>query len=259
MTRPSSRRNRAWFGRPGGRVQPGVVGQRGDPVAGKELGGLLHRCPGQAVDDARVPGVLVVRMQVGAIAGSARPWARCGTGCWAGRSWPRTGGPRSGPAGSTISVAGGLGRGGGQRDRAAPRASARAARTARGSRAGSRAPTGIRSAPRRWRTARSCPGPAGAAWRRCAAAPAPGRAGPARRRGSRLRPGGAGAESWVELRNPARTPSAAQRVHLVLHQRDQRRDDHAGARAGPARVSGSTATCRRRSASAPARRRPPMR
>ena len=43
---------------------------------------------------------------------------------------------------------------------------------------------------------------------RCAAAPAPGRAGPARRPGTRPRPRGAAPASWVELRKPARTPSA---------------------------------------------------
>ena len=36
-------------------------------------------------------------------------------------------------------------------------------------------------------------------------------------------------KSCVEFRNAARTPSAAQRVDLVLHQRDQRRDDDARA------------------------------
>ena len=37
--------------------------------------------------------------------------------------------------------------------------------------------------------------------------------------------------SSVELRYAARTPSWPQRRHLVLHQRDQRRDDDARARA----------------------------
>ena len=91
---------------------------------------------------------------------------------------------------------------------AARPASARAARTVRGSRAGSRAPTGPRSAPRRWRTARSGRGRAAAPPIRPAAAPAPGTAGPARPPGTPSRPAAARPASWVELRNPARTPSA---------------------------------------------------
>ena len=139
---------------------------------------------------------------------------------------------------------------------AARRASARAASTAPGSRAGSRGPTATRSAPRRWRTARS-----GRA--RAAAASARSRSASGREveqvelaaRGTPPRPPGARRGPGVELRNPARTPSARQRVDLVLHQRDQRRDDDADAVAHAAPGSGSTATCRRRSASAPARRR----
>ena len=61
-------------------------------------------------------------------------------------------------------------------------------------------------------------------------------------------------QSSVELRKAAVTPSLAQGVHLVLHQRDQRRDDDADAGPQQRGQSGSTATCRRRSASAPARR-----
>ena len=109
-----------------------------------------------------------------------------------------------------ISRAGRRGRGGGQRDPRDRRASARAASTARGSRAGSRGPTGTRSAPRRWRTGRSVPRSSSRVGRaRCAAAPAPGRAGRARRRRTRPRPRGGSSASWVELRKPARTPSAA--------------------------------------------------
>ena len=116
----------------------------------------------------------------------------------------------------------------------ARRASARAASTARGSRAGSRGPTGPRSAPRRWRTARSCRGRAAAGW------PDPQ---PLRRQVEQVelageerapRPRGRSSRSWVELRKPARTPERRQRVDLVLHQRDQRRDDHARR---PARTS----------------------
>ena len=107
-----------------------------------------------------------------------------------------------------ISRVGGARGGGGQRDARARRASARAARTARGSRAGSRGPTARRSAPRRWRTARSCRGRAAAAWTRPAAARARGRAGRARRRGTAASTVRRWSRSCVELRNPARTPSA---------------------------------------------------
>ena len=66
------------------------------------------------------------RCAAGPAAGRAGcPWARSGTRCWAGRSWPRTGGRRAGRAGSTISSRGGSGRGRGQRDPRHARASAR--------------------------------------------------------------------------------------------------------------------------------------
>ena len=88
-----------------------------------------------------------------------------------------------------ISACVACGRGRGQRDPRHRRASARAASTAPGSRGGSRAPTGTRSAPRRWRTGRSCRGRAARSVDSDgAAAPAPGRAGPARRRGTPPRP-----------------------------------------------------------------------
>ena len=48
----------------------------------------------------------------------------------------------------------------------------------------------------------------------------------------------------------------AQRVDLILHQRDQRRDDDARAASARAPGSGSTATCRRRSASGRGNRSP---
>ena len=51
----------------------------------------------------------------------------------------------------------------------------------------------------------------------------------------------------------------AQRRDLVLHQRDQRRDDHRGARPAQRRHLVAERSCRRRSASAPGRRRPPSR
>ena len=48
----------------------------------------------------------------------------------------------------------------------------------------------------------------------------------------------------------------AQRIDLILHQRDQRRNHDARPPDAAARESGNTAICRRRSASAPAHRRP---
>ena len=140
-------------------------------------------------------------------------------------NWPAPGQPEPGHDLGP----GRAGRGGGQRDPRHARASARAARTASGSRAGSRAPTATRSAPRRWRTARSCRGPAGAAWTRRSAVPVPGRAGPGRPRRSRPRPGGARAGSWVELRNPARTPSARSASTWSCISAISGEIDHAGA------------------------------
>ena len=54
------------------------------------------------------------------------------------------------------------------------------------------------------------------------------------------------AERAVDARR--RHAVADERVHLVLHQRDQRRDDDRERRRGSAPAPGSTATCRRRSA-----------
>ncbi len=48
-------------GRAGAGVEPRVVRQRGDAVADQELGGLVDRGPRQAVDDARLAGVLVAQ------------------------------------------------------------------------------------------------------------------------------------------------------------------------------------------------------
>ncbi len=47
--------------RTGARVQAGVVGHRLDAVAREELGGLLDRVAREAVHDARVPGVLLAQ------------------------------------------------------------------------------------------------------------------------------------------------------------------------------------------------------
>ena len=229
MTRPSSRRNRDWLRGAHPAVEARVVRQRGDAVVGQELGGLLHRGAGQAVDDAGVAGVLGAQQveQLGprVVLGhdpvlDVRPVEardevpRVGSELRAGgrsrRAWPRSR-SRSGRS-------------------AGRRASARAAPTAAGSRAGSRGPTATRSAPRRSRTARSGPGRAGAGCSARAAAPGRGRAGRARRRGRPPRPRRRSARSCVELRNPARTPSARQRVDLVLHEGDQRGDDDADAR-----------------------------
>ena len=99
-----------------------------------------------------------------------------------------------------------------------------------GSRAGSRAPTGTRSAPRRSRTGRPCRGRAARGSPAPAAARAPGRAGRARRRGTRTRP--AALDRLLRrVEEPGPHAERRQGVDLVLHERDQRGDDHAGARA----------------------------
>ncbi len=61
----------------------------------------------------------------------------------------------------------------------------------------------------------------------------------------------------VDLRMQRRRRDAelAQARHLVVHERDQRRDHDGGARRGTAPAPGSRGSCRRRSASARARRR----
>ena len=188
----------------------------------------------QAVDDARVARVLGAQ-QRRAAAGAARSSARCGTGCWAGRSWRRSAGRRSARAASAISRVGGARWRWRSARCAARRASARAASTAPGSRAGSRGPTATRSAPRRWRTARSCRGRAA---RRvdshAAAARARGRAGRARRRGTRASTAPALVEVLRGVEEPGPHAERAQRVDLVLHERDQRRDRR---RRCPARTS----------------------
>ncbi len=159
-----------------------------------------------------------------------RSSARSGTGCWAGRSSAtkcrasvrssrvgdlRRGSPRS-PSRSARS--------------AARPATARAASTARGSPAGSRGPTATRSAPRRSRTARSCPGRAAAGWTRHRSRSGRDVEQVELTGEERLpRPTAAAAESWRRVEEPGPHPQRAQRVDLVLHQRDQRRDDHADA------------------------------
>ena len=61
----------------------------------------------------------------------------------------------------------------------------------------------------------------------------------------------------AELSAAAAHAGLPQRLHLVAHQRDQRRDDDGRALAGTAPAPGSRSTCRRRSGTAPPRRRPP--
>ncbi len=237
------------------RVQAGVVRQRLDPVlrcrnprsSRPSCATGSRRCPRRRRARAQQLQQLLPRL------GSS---ARSGTGCWAGRSWPRNGARRPGPGVRRSRPASPAWRWRSARC-AAHAASARAARTRRDSRAGSRGPTATTQCassmansddrasiqqPRRGLEP--------------AAAPAPGRAGPVRRQRRPPRPRRRSA--WI-LRgvrgSRPGTPRACKRVDLILHQRDQRRDDHAGAGPAPARASDSTATCRRRSASAPARRR----
>ena len=113
---------------------------------------------------------------------------------------------------------------------AARRASARAASTAPGSRAGSRGPTATTQCASSIANSAILP--------RSSSATVDGDPQPLGREVEQVELAGeerrldhraARSESWVELRKPARTPSAAQRVDLVLHQRDQRRDHHADA------------------------------
>ena len=89
---------------------------------------------------------------------------------------------------------------------------------------------------------------------RPAAARGRGRAGRARRRGTPPRPARRSSRSWVELRNPARTPSARSASTWSCISAISGEITTPTPR-GPAPGSGSTATCRRRSASARARRR----
>ncbi len=58
ITTPSSRRNRRLVARAHARVEPGVVRQRRDALLQQELRRLLDRVPREAVHDARVTGVL---------------------------------------------------------------------------------------------------------------------------------------------------------------------------------------------------------
>ena len=174
---------------PGARVEPGMVRQR---LRSRWPPGIPRSSPPTRVTGSRrCRRPRRARCAAGrAVAAWARSWPRCGTGCSGGRSSPRSGGlppgsawtrsPHGSPRWPSRSARYG-----------APRASARAVWTGRDSRAGSRAPTGPRSAPRRWRKARSCRGRAVSASRWPAGVPAPGRAGQVHPRGRPTRPGGA--------------------------------------------------------------------
>ena len=230
------------------RSRPAWYGSAGDAVVDQELRGLLDRVPRQAVDDAGVAGVLgaqqveqlVARLVLGhdavldvgpVEAGDEVPWRRRAA------------------AGAAISARVCVGGGGGQRDpgdlgpalvqhrqlqvvgpEVVPplRHAVRLVDGEQGDRCRGRAA--------RW-SART-PQPLGREVQQVELA----------RDGRRPRPARRSDDSCVELRKPARTPSARERVDLVLHQRDQRRDHDARCRPGPAPGSGSTATCRRRSA-----------
>ena len=99
MIMPSSRRKRDWFARADARVEPGVVRQRRDALRGEELGGLLHRLAGEAVDDAGVAGVLgadqLEQLLRGSSFGAMRYWmlgrSKLATKCRARRSQARAG------------------------------------------------------------------------------------------------------------------------------------------------------------------------
>ena len=121
-----------------------------------------------------------------------------------------------------------------------------------GSRGGSRGPTGRCSGPRRPRAARSrARAQRAQEARRCGSARA-------RRRRSRSSPRRAPARAarrrssarQLELMKVAADPARGQRVHLVLHQRDQGRDDEGEAAVVDERGElVAEATCRRRWAS----------
>ena len=236
-------------------VQAGVVGQGVDAVARHRNSAVcLDLAPRQAVDDAGFAG--------DAPAGSRAAGARR---CPSGPTRVADVGPVEGAdeAGARLQLQAlddfALGRrvgGGGQGDARDVAASARAARSAGGTRGGSRGPTARRSGPRRWRTGRS---------RRASSSD--------RKRGGQQALGGdveqvelAGEQ--LRVRPARRSPPSrrgveergahaelAQRLDLVLHQRDQRRDHDARCPRAAGRATGSTATCRRRWASAPGRRR----
>ena len=89
------------------------------------------------------------------------------------------------------------------------------------------------------------------------------RAAPVRRRRASTGPrrcgpcaGGSPPASSVEARNVAATAARVQRLHLVVHQRDQRRDHDAWCRAAAARGAGRSGSCRRRWAPPAAAGRP---
>ena len=120
--------------------------------------------------------------------------------------------------------------GGGERDARHAADSARAAPTAAGTRAGNRAPTAIRSAPRRWRTARS-PRASSSSRQRGVDQPL-GRdveRGRARRRRARARSRARFRRVLRRVEERRAHAELQQRRDLVLHQRDQRRDDDPGA------------------------------
>ena len=247
ITRPSSRRNRAWLRGADRGVEARVVRQRGDAVAAtRNSRGLLDRVPREAVDDAGVALVLgaqqVQQLVARLVLGAIRYWmlgrSKLATKCLASRElqpvrdlrvrWP--------------------GRGRGQRD---PRDLGPALVQHRQLQVVG--PEVVAPLGHAVRLVDGEQGDCAAVQQlergaRPAAARAPGTAGRARRRGSAVldRRGVSNVLRGVE--EPGPDAERGQRVDLVLHQRDQRRDDHAGALRGPAPGPGSTATCRRRSA-----------
>jgi hypothetical protein len=250
---PSSRRKRCWCAGASG-VHAGVVGQGGDALLAARRR-LVDLAPRQAIDDAGLAAVISEEAQQ-----LARGLSRVDDGVAdvgpveAGDEDARLVEPRR------VMISCARQRVGGRRQRDARHraGSARAAARAAGIPGGSRGPIARRSAPRRWRTARAAPrsssGPAGR-----------GSAGEqalrrdveqvefAAQQRALDRPRAFEVERGIE--EGRAHAGLQQRVDLVLHQRDQRRDDDADAFGAAAPESGSTATCRRRSASAPARRR----
>jgi hypothetical protein len=70
-------------------IQPRVIRQGVDALRAQILGRLLDRLAAERVDDAR-RGAAGCARRTAAADGADRPSARCGTGCWAGRSSRRS-------------------------------------------------------------------------------------------------------------------------------------------------------------------------
>ena len=231
-----------------------MVGQGVAAVAGQEFGGLLDRAAGHAIDDAGIGRVLVLdkAQQIVARVVLRRRRGRTGSG---GRSRRRTAAPASRCSRSAMSRRVGssaVAVSAMQRD-----VGKALLEDAEGLVVAAEIVAPLRDAMRlvdREQRDAAC---ARACRAQCGMSEALGGDVEQVERAVAQRPfdrgGLAGRQRGIE-RGGAH-PGLAQRVDLVLHQRDQRRDDDADTRDAAAPAADSTATCRRRSASARARRR----